>query len=81
MRNTTKLRTLYIGGLPGSISAELVRTACQRFGAIDDARVLVRREGVIAYVTFADERAADEARRALNGSVYAGQRLRVDFAT
>ncbi|MFY0536328.1 RNA recognition motif domain-containing protein [Nannocystis pusilla] len=47
---------------------------------MDDVRLIPRRELVIAYVTFADEASAHGARRALDGSTFAGHRLRVEFA-
>lgn len=76
-----KLRTLYIGGLPATASIDHVRRACEPFGALGDVRLLPRRDVAIAYVTFADEQAAQSARRALDGSIVDGHRLRVEFAT
>ena len=80
MPSSGKTRTLYVGGLPASASPDDLRVAWTRFGAIDDVRLIPRRELVIAYVTFADESAAHGARRALDGSTFAGHRLRVEFA-
>ena len=80
MPPTAKTRTLYVGGLPASASSDALREAWARFGVIDDVRLIPRRELVIAYVTFADEAAAHGARRALDGSTFAGHRLRVEFA-
>lgn len=78
---TAKLRTLYIGGLPATASPELVRRACEAFGAVEDVRLLPRRDLAIAYVTFADEQTAHRARKALDGATLDGHRLRVDFAS
>lgn len=75
-----KTRTLYVGGLPASASPDVLREAWARFGVIHEVRLIPRRELVIAYVTFADESAATGARRALDGSTFAGHRLRVEFA-
>ncbi len=76
-----KTRTLYIGGLPPSATLDALRAEFGRFGPIEDVRVLPRGDATIAYVTFARESAALEARRALDGATLAGHRLRVEFAT
>lgn len=75
-----KTRTLYVGGLPSTASPEALREAWARFGPIDDVRLTPRRELAIAYVTFADADAATGARRELDGSLFAGHRLRVEYA-
>ena len=80
MAAPAKSRTLYVGGLPPSASPDALREAWTHFGPIDDIRLIPRRELVIAYVTFNDEPSAHAARRALNGSSFAGHRLRVEFA-
>lgn len=80
MTVTAKTRTLYVGGLPPSASPEQLREAWARFGPIHDVRLIPRRELVIAYITFADANAATGARRALDGTEFAGHRLRVEFA-
>lgn len=81
MAPPAKTRTLYVGGLPPSASLDALRAAFGRFGPLEDVRLLPRREVAIAYVTFASESAAFEARRALDGANLAGHRLRVEFAT
>lgn len=80
-RSPAKPRTLYIGGLPPMIALETLRDLLERFGPLDDVRLLPRREAAIAYVTFAAESAAIEARRALDGTRLADYRLRVEFAS
>ena len=81
MRSPGTSRTLYVGGLPPSTSLEALRAALGRFGPLEDVRLLPRREAAIAYVTFAAESAALEARRALDGTRLADHRLRVEFAS
>lgn len=73
-------RTLYIGGLPQATAPEVLRAAFERHGALEDVRLIRRRDGIMAYVTFAEEAAAHDARDALDGSELAGHRLRVEFA-
>lgn len=80
-RSPAKSRTLYLGGLPSTISLESLRDLLERFGPLEDVRLLPRREAAIAYVTFAAESAALEARRALDGTRLADHRLRVEFAS
>lgn len=74
-------RTLYIGGLPQATAPDVLRQAVERYGSLEDLRLIRRRDGIMAYVTFADETAAHDARAALDGSLLAGHRLRVEFAT
>lgn len=81
MPPAAKTRTLYLGGLSASTAVDDLRDVLRRFGDIDDIRVLPRRELAIAYVTFASEAAAHDARKALDGVTFAGRRLRVEFAT
>ncbi len=80
-RSPAKPRTLYIGGLPPTIALDALRDVLERFGSIEDVRLLPRREAAIAYVTFAAESAAIEARRTLDGTRLADHRLRVEFAS
>ena len=81
MPSAVKSRTLYFGGLPAEAAADDLRDVLRRFGDIEDIRVLPRRELAIAYVTFASEAAAHDARKALDGATWSGRRLRVEFAT
>lgn len=81
MRSPAKTRTLYIGGLPPDASANLLRDVCGRFGELEDVRLLPRRDGAIAYVTFVQDAAAHDARRALDGASVADHRVRVEFAS
>lgn len=74
-------RTLYIGGLPRAAGPEVLRAAFERYGALEDVRMIQRRDGIMAYVTFAEATAAHDARDALDGSQLAGHRLRVEFAS
>lgn len=81
MPPAVKTRTLYFGGLPATIAVDDLRDVLRRFGELEDIRVLPRRELAIAYVTFASEAAAHDARKALDGVTFSGRRLRVEFAT
>ncbi len=75
-------RTIYVGGIPAETSEVALHGLFQRFGAIDEVRVIRRRSTdgrIFAYVTFASPRAA-EAACALDGAALDGLRLRVAVA-
>ncbi len=76
------MRTLYVGGLSPQIDVEALQAIFAPFGA--QAARIVRAQGGqtrgFGYVTFADSAAATAAKRAWNGKVYEGARLRVDLA-
>lgn len=76
--------TLYVGGLPSAASSEQLRSMFAAYGALSAARVVMRpRERAcrgFGYVTFLRREDAAAARRALDGHVVDGQRLRVAVA-
>lgn len=78
------MRTLYVGGLPQSTDADMLRGLFAVYGGVEDARV-VRREETgdsrgFGYVTFLSDLAAFKAKQALDGSMIEGSTLRVDLA-
>jgi RNA recognition motif-containing protein len=77
-------KKLFVGGLSWGTTGETLRSAFERFGAVEDATVLTDRDTGrsrgFGFVTFADAAAADEAMAAMDGVELEGRRIRVNEA-
>ncbi len=77
-------KKLYVGNLSFSSTEEDIRTAFERFGSVDSVAVITDRETGrprgFAFVEMADESAADEAIRSLDGNDFDGRNIRVNEA-
>ena len=76
--------TLYVGGLSTAANTELLREVFSMYGVLSAARVVMRpTKGKcrgFGYVTFLRREDAAAAKRALDGQLIAGHRLRVAVA-
>jgi RNA recognition motif-containing protein len=75
---------LFIGGLSWDTDDNGLRAAFERFGEIDDVKVITDRETGrsrgFGFVTFADPANAQKAIQEMNGSVLDGRTLNVNEA-
>lgn len=73
---------LFFGGLAWATTDASLRAACERFGEVVEATVVIdratgRSKG-FGFVTFATEEAANRARAELDGSMLDGRTIKVD---
>jgi len=77
-------KRLFIGGLSWGTDDEGLRIAFERFGELDDAKVITDRETGrsrgFGFVTFADEAAATTAMAEMDGAELDGRAIRVNEA-
>lgn len=77
-------KKLFVGGLSWDTSDDSLRQAFARFGAIEEASVVVDRDTGrsrgFGFVSFAEAGQAKTAMNEMNGSDLDGRSLRVDFA-
>jgi RNA recognition motif-containing protein len=75
---------LFVGSLSWDTDDSGLRAAFERFGQVDDAKVMTDRDTGrsrgFAFVTFSDEASAQQAMRAMDGSVLDGRTLAVNEA-
>jgi len=75
---------LFIGGLSWDTDDRGLRAAFERFGALDDVKVITDRETDrsrgFGFVTFADSADASRAIEEMNGAVLDGRTLNVNEA-
>lgn len=75
---------LFVGSLSWDTDDTGLRAAFERFGQVDDAKVMTDRDTGrsrgFGFVTFADEASAQQAMRAMDGSVLDGRTLAVNEA-
>ncbi len=80
-----KNRTLFVGGLSNRTDDDSLQAMFRPYGTVLETRLIKDPETDacrgFAYVTFQSDRAAIEARSALNGNSHEGQELRVALAT
>jgi len=77
-------KKLFVGGLSWGTTDEGMRGAFEKFGAVEDAKVIMDRETGrsrgFGFVTFSDDDAAMSAMRALDGSQLDGRTIKVNEA-
>jgi cold-inducible RNA-binding protein len=77
-------KKLFVGGLSWGTTDEGMRGAFEKYGAVDDAKVIMDRETGrsrgFGFVTFSDDDAAMSAMRALDGSQLDGRTIKVNEA-
>eukprot|EP00794_Sanderia_malayensis_P000562 gene562-1219_t len=77
---------VYVGGLPWACNADELKQVCSKYGAIEDAFIVmdktteIPRSKGFGFVTFQDANEAAECQRSLNGSEYGGRILKVGAA-
>lgn len=74
---------LFFGGLAWATTDESLRAACERFGAVEECRIVMdratgRSKG-FGFVTFATEEDAAKAKAELDGTMIDGRSVKVDF--
>lgn len=77
-------KKLFVGGLSWGTNDEALKQAFERFGDVEEAKVISDRETGrsrgFGFVTFTDDAAADEAVSGMNGTDLDGRTLKVDVA-
>ncbi len=75
---------LFVGGLSWNTSDDGLRGAFERFGAVDDAKVIMDRESGrsrgFGFVSFGDADAARNAMTAMDGTQLDGRAIKVNEA-
>ena len=75
---------LYVGNLAFSVTDEALKEAFSKFGAVDEATIIVdkfsRRSKGFGFVTFSDDEAAKKAIAEMNGKELEGRELKVSEA-
>ena len=74
---------LFFGGLAWATTEASLRAACEEFGEIEEARIIMdratgRSKG-FGFVTFASDEAAERAKTALDGTMLDGRTIKVDY--
>lgn len=77
-------KKLFVGGLSWNTNDDGLRQAFERFGAVDDAKVIMDRETSrsrgFGFVTFGDGDAATNAMTAMDGTTLDGRQIKVNEA-
>jgi RNA recognition motif-containing protein len=77
-------KKLFVGSLSWDTNDQGLRAAFEKYGAVEDAVVINDRETGrsrgFGFVTFADNEAADEAMRSMDGSELDGRNINVNEA-
>ncbi len=74
---------LFIGGLAWATTDASLRAACEHFGEVEEARVVMdratgRSKG-FGFVTFSTEESAAKAKAEMDGTILDGRAIKVDF--
>ena len=77
-------KKIYIGNLPFTTTEAELRTALERHGSVESVSVVMDRETGrprgFAFAEMAEDTAASDAIRALDGTAFAGRNLKVSEA-
>ena len=77
-------KKLYVGGLSWDTADSALQQAFERFGVVEEAKVVMDRDTGrsrgFGFVTFQDDGDAGKALEHLNGSQLDGRKIRVDEA-
>ena len=77
-------KKLFVGGLSWDTTDDTLRLEFEKHGEVTEAKVVTDRETGrsrgFGFVTFTDEEAAESALNALNGTMFEGRTIKVDFA-
>jgi RNA recognition motif-containing protein len=77
-------RKLFVGGLSWGTRDQGLRTAFEKFGQVEEAKVIMERETGrsrgFGFVTFANQEDATRAMAAMNGATLDGRTIRVNEA-
>lgn len=70
--------TLYVGNLTYSVNEEQLKELFSQYGTVNDVRVIERRG--FGFVEMSSLEEAEDAKEALNNTVFEGRTLRIDEA-
>ena len=74
---------LFFGGLAWATTEQGLRAACERFGEIQEVRIIqdraTGRSKGFGFVTFATEESATKAKAELDGTMLDGRAIKVDY--
>ncbi len=77
-------KKLFVGGLAWGTDDAGLRQAFEQYGSVTEAKVVMDRDTGrskgFGFVSYTEDSAADEAKRAMNGAELGGRTIRVDFA-
>jgi RNA recognition motif-containing protein len=75
------MKTLFVGNLPFSTTEQELRDLFSQYGSVDNVQIVTARDSGLprgfAFVTVDDDSAAAVV-EALNGTMFAGRRIKVD---
>ena len=74
---------LFMGGLAWGTTDSVLREACERYGQIEDVKVIMDRDTGrskgFGFVTFSSDEAAAKCNAEMDGQVIDGRAVKVDF--
>ena len=74
---------LFFGGLAWATTEATLRAACEKYGDIEEVRIIMDRDSGrskgFGFVTFATEDSANKAKAELDGTILDGRTVKVDF--
>ncbi len=74
---------LFMGGLAWGTTDSVLRDACERFGQLEEVRVIMDRDTGrskgFGFVTFSTEEAAAKCKDEMDGQIIDGRAVKVDF--
>ncbi|MFN7955050.1 MAG: RNA-binding protein [bacterium] len=77
-------KKLFVGGLAWGTDDAGLRQAFEAYGSVTEAKVVMDRDTGrskgFGFVSYTEDAAAEEAKRAMNGAELGGRTIRVDFA-
>jgi RNA recognition motif-containing protein len=74
---------LFVGGLAWATNDSSLREACERFGEVEEVRVITDRDTGrskgFGFVTFASEEAATNCKNEMDGQMLDGRAVKIDY--
>lgn len=74
---------LFVGGLAWATNDSSLREACERFGEVEEVRVITDRDTGrskgFGFVTFATEEAATHCKNEMDGQMLDGRAVKIDY--
>jgi len=74
---------LFVGGLAWATTDASLREACERFGQLEEVRVIMDRDTGrskgFGFVTFTSEEAASKCKAEMDGQILDGRAVKIDY--